>query len=125
MEYDFPGFDKPKELPDIGSPQMGAETLNPESSEKTPVKANPKQSPIKASEILKASGSETKGLEQKQSPIKTAGSDTGSEKSFQTAFTNVTDTDRNELVSGKLRELKMELHNSSKKQKVKHLILSI
>ena len=53
------------------------------------MEANPKQSPKKASEILKASESETKRQESKQSPTKTVGSDTGSEKSFKTASTNV------------------------------------
>ena len=68
MEYP-PGFGPPGDPPRFPSPQREEETgyLTGKESKEAPSKAKPEQSPKKAAEILKASGSETKGQEPKHS----------------------------------------------------------
>ena len=115
MEFDPPGFDKPKEPPGFGppgdsstveSPQMEAETLNPDSS---------KETREKGSEILTSSGSETGRQEPQRSPTKIIGSDTGSEKSFQTAST--TETSRNELAKEQAQKIKEQIAKQAQRAK--------
>ena len=103
MEFDPPGFDKPKEPPGFGNPQMEVETLNPDSS---------KETLVKGAEILISSGSETGRQEPQRSPTKTVGSETGSEKSFQTAS-----TDRNELAKWQAQRIKEQIAQQSQRAK--------
>ena len=103
MEFDLPGFDKPKEPPGFGNPQVEVETLNPNSS---------KETQVKGPEILMSSGSETGRQEPQRSPTKIVGSDTGSEKSFQTAS-----TDRNELAKWQAQRIKEQIAKQSQRAK--------